>query len=77
MKRLLPSLLALATALLPAAPAAWAATPAAPGTQQQAASPAARLTALYHQYWEEQLKLNPVQATFQGDPRYNDLLPDC
>jgi uncharacterized protein (DUF885 family) len=78
MKRLLPSLLALATAtaLLSAVPAAQAATPAASGAQQQAASPAARLTALYHQYWEEQLKLNPVQATFQGDPRYNDLLPD-
>ncbi|HLM54018.1 MAG TPA: DUF885 family protein, partial [Pseudoxanthomonas sp.] len=43
---------------------------------QQAVSSAARLTALYHQYWEEQLKLNPVQATFQGDPRYNDQLPD-
>ena len=37
---------------------------------------AARLDALYAQYWEELLKLNPVQATFQGDPRYNDQLPD-
>ncbi|HLG53533.1 MAG TPA: DUF885 family protein, partial [Steroidobacteraceae bacterium] len=31
---------------------------------------------LYDQYWEEVLKLNPVQATFQGDNRYNDQLPD-
>ena len=37
---------------------------------------AARLNALYDQYWEEQLKLNPLAATFQGDPRYNDLLPN-
>jgi len=37
---------------------------------------AARLDALYEQYWEELLKLNPLQATFQGDNRYNDQLPD-
>ncbi len=37
---------------------------------------AKRLEALYAQYWEETLKLNPVQATFQGDARYNDQLPD-
>ncbi|GAA4866864.1 DUF885 domain-containing protein [Luteimonas vadosa] len=35
-----------------------------------------RLDALYEQYWEEVLALNPIQATFQGDPRYNDKLPD-
>src|SRR3546814_17620148 len=37
---------------------------------------AARLDALYEQYWEELLKLNPLQATFQGDNRYHDQLPD-
>jgi len=37
---------------------------------------AAKLNALYDQYWEEVLKRNPVQATFQGDTRYNDQLPD-
>jgi uncharacterized protein (DUF885 family) len=35
-----------------------------------------RLNALYEQYWEETLALNPIQATFQGDPRYNDQLPN-
>jgi uncharacterized protein (DUF885 family) len=37
---------------------------------------AEQLERLYAEYWEEVLKLNPVQATFQGDPRYNDQLPD-
>lgn len=45
-----------------------------------AATPAsdkgAKLNALYDAYWEALLKLNPLQATFQGDPRYNDQLPD-
>ncbi|MGD5997798.1 DUF885 family protein, partial [Xanthomonas citri pv. citri] len=27
-------------------------------------------------YWEENLKLNPLMATQQGDPRYNDQLPN-
>lgn len=35
-----------------------------------------QLNQLYEEYWEEGLKLNPIGATFQGDPRYNDLLPD-
>jgi uncharacterized protein (DUF885 family) len=39
-------------------------------------SKAAELERLYAEYWEEHLKLNPVAATFQGDPRYNDQLPD-
>src|SRR5688572_12623750 len=36
----------------------------------------ARLEALYARYWEENLELNPIGATFQGDPRYNDRLPN-
>lgn len=28
------------------------------------------------EYWEDALKFNPIQATFVGDTRYNDLLPD-
>ncbi len=35
-----------------------------------------QLDQLYKQYWEENLKLNPVQATFQGVNRYNDQMPD-
>ncbi len=48
----------------------------APSTTAPASSKAAKLDALYEQYWEAMLKLNPVQATFQGDNRYNDQLPD-
>ena len=48
-----------------------AAVASAPSTDK-----AARLDALYEQYWEELLELNPLQATFQGDNRYNDRLPD-
>lgn len=52
-------------------------TPAASDAPvEDASARAARLTALYAQYWEELLELNPVQATFQGDARYNDQLPD-
>ena len=36
----------------------------------------AQLQKLYADFWEEGLKLNPIQATFQGDDRYNDQLPD-
>ena len=48
----------------------------APSTTAPASSKAVKLDALYEQYWEAMLKLNPVQATFQGDNRYNDQLPD-
>lgn len=78
MIRLLPTLLALATAaaLMTASPQAGAAETKPAGTSQAAVSKGQRLTGLYAQYWEEVLKLNPVQATFQGDARYNDQLPD-
>ena len=41
-----------------------------------AADKTAQLDALYAQYWEEYLELNPLAATFQGDTRYNDRLPN-
>ena len=41
-----------------------------------AGNKAAQLERMYGQFWEESLKLNPIQATFQGDPRYNDQLPN-
>lgn len=34
------------------------------------------LTQLLDQYWEEHLRLHPIQATFAGDPRFNHLLPN-
>ena len=49
---------------------------AAPATATTAADKAKQLDALYAEYWEDYLKLNPIQATFQGDHRYDDQLPD-
>jgi uncharacterized protein (DUF885 family) len=41
-----------------------------------AADRAAKLDALYAQFWEENLRLNPLTATQAGDPRYNAELPN-
>jgi uncharacterized protein (DUF885 family) len=41
-----------------------------------AVSSSARLNTLVDQYFEEWLKLNPLAATFIGDNRYNDSLPN-
>ena len=74
--------LAFAVALaLGTAVAGCTTTPAAGTTPQAAAAEvaadkAAQLDALYAAYWEALLELNPLQATFQGDPRYNDRLPN-
>ncbi|MBX9403895.1 DUF885 family protein [Lysobacter sp. BMK333-48F3] len=62
---------ALGLALPAAALAADAGTPAPRVTVQTKAE---KLDRLYEQYWEETLKLNPLLATAQGDPRYNDQL---
>ena len=42
----------------------------------QSSAKSAQLDKLYADFWEESLKLNPLQATFVGDPRYNDQLPN-
>ena len=68
--------LALAIALAAAIPtlhAEPAKTSRAPMTNNAKAK---QLDALYAQYWEESLKLNPLGATYQGDNRFNDQLPD-
>lgn len=67
--------LALSLALAFAAVAAPAFAVEMPSVQA-VAEKTARLDALYEKYWEENLKLNPMQATQQGDLRYNDQLPD-
>lgn len=76
-------LAALAAALCLALPALAApATPAPASASAPAAATvtvqtrAQKLAALYEAYWEENLKLNPLMATAQGDPRYNDQLPN-
>jgi uncharacterized protein (DUF885 family) len=57
------------------------ATPA-PAQPTRANSPKARpvgsapLAALFTNYWEEQARLYPLQATSQGDNRFNDQLPN-
>ncbi|HEY0504449.1 MAG TPA: DUF885 family protein [Lysobacter sp.] len=74
----MPSLRPLALALALTVSAAAASPVLAATPQATAAQPAKaeRLNAMYEQYWEELLKLNPLQATFQGDNRYNDRLPN-
>ena len=39
-------------------------------------SRAEQLNTLYAEFWEENLKLNPLSATFAGDPRYNGEMPN-
>jgi uncharacterized protein (DUF885 family) len=77
MRRPLPALLTLAIVLALSATVFSASTHAgdAPATATADAK-AAQLNQLYAQYWEEALELNPLRATFQGDPRYNDRLPN-
>lgn len=48
----------------------------AAGQNQATENKTATLNALYARYWDELLRINPLQATFQGDHRYNDQLPD-
>jgi len=71
-----PLVLALALTLSLAGCASGPALSDTPQAAVNQQAKATRLNALYDQYWEEVLKLNPVQATFQGDNRYNDQLPD-
>ena len=68
--------LAIAIATAISGCATTGASMSAGGSHQIAESKAAQLDKLYQQFWEENLKLNPIQATFQGDNRYNDQLPN-
>src|SRR6187455_118674 len=43
---------------------------------RDAAAAAAQLNTMYAEFWEENLKLNPVTATYAGDPRYNAEMPN-
>jgi uncharacterized protein (DUF885 family) len=68
--------LAIAIATAISGCATTGASTSSDGSHQAAESKGARLDKLYQQFWEENLKLNPIQATFQGDNRYNDQLPN-
>ena len=68
-----------------AKPRARATAPARSGTARPAARPTAparavpkavQLERLYDEYWDASMRLNPLQATFQGEARYNDQLPN-
>ena len=45
-------------------------------TPTPAPSPGAAAQQLFADYWEQYLQLNPVEATYVGDARYNDRLPN-
>ncbi len=68
--------LALAVAIAAAVPTLHAAPAKTSHAMPASSAKAKQLDALYAQYWEESLKLNPLGATYQGDNRYNDQLPD-
>jgi uncharacterized protein (DUF885 family) len=48
----------------------------APLTPRESAPPPASIAPLFAEFWEEFLALYPQQATFVGDSRYNDQLPN-
>ncbi len=54
-------------------PAPRRATPAPLPIRQDKAS---QLNRIYDEYWDASMRLNPLQATFQGDTRFNDQLPN-
>ncbi|MFS8064187.1 MAG: DUF885 domain-containing protein, partial [Luteimonas sp.] len=64
--------LAVATTLAGCATTPGTPTPSRTHGTRVTTDKATQLNQLYDQFWEESLKLNPIQATFQGDPRYND-----
>ena len=68
--------LGLAAAMAACSPTAAGDSSQATTSAEVAGDKAARMDALYATYWEEMLELNPLAATFQGDPRYNDRLPN-
>ncbi len=49
---------------------------APPGRPARAVPKQVQLERLYDEYWDASMRLNPLQATFQGEPRYNDQLPN-
>jgi uncharacterized protein (DUF885 family) len=55
---------------------ASAGDPAQRAAAENPVARAAELDALLAAYWEQHLERNPLAATFQGDPRYNDRLPN-
>ena len=69
------ALMSAACAQLPT-PSTATAVMADPVPAVVAKTPAETAQQLFADYWEANLALNPLQATFVGDSRYNDLLPN-
>jgi len=46
------------------------------GVAQAAGNSTAQLDRMYGEFWEDNLKLNPLTATYAGDARYNAELPN-
>ncbi len=59
-----------------AAPQSQGPKAAAPDGEADPKAEAEKLNALVEQYFERGLAMNPIQATFLGDPRYNYSLPN-
>src|SRR5512137_1270895 len=72
----LPLVLVLSCAVLGAVAAPVWADEAPAKAVVQATATGQRLDALYERYFEELLPLNPLLATFIGDHRYDDRLPN-
>jgi len=74
-KRLPASLAALLVSLSGIGCSTLETAPSPPAAPQTAAA-ATALDRLFADYWEASLAMNPLQATFIGDKRYNDRLPN-
>jgi uncharacterized protein (DUF885 family) len=59
-----------------ASPAATAGKTEKPEKESPPRTEAQKARQVYHWYDEQQLKLNPLSATFRGDHRYDDQLPN-
>ena len=68
-------ILVMAMGVALAAPVMAQQTPA-PAASAAVQSPAQALHALFEADWQRSLADEPLMATYQGDPRYNALLPD-
>jgi uncharacterized protein (DUF885 family) len=69
-------LVALPIALIACTAEPSAAPTVATAPTQSAEAKAQQLDKMYGEFWEETLKRNPIQATFVGDNRFNDQLPN-
>ncbi len=73
-KKLLPALILSSLSLL--AQASTATPPKLQITQIQRLAPAQQLAHLAEQYYQQGLYFDPIGATYNGDERYNDKLPE-